>query len=123
MSRTDEEGSASLWVVGAMLLVLVTAVAALAVGGAVVARHRADSAADLAALAAAARIGTGGDPCAAAARLATANNADLQRCEADVRPDGRSGSVRVWVVIHVRLPVVGSRDAHGRARAGRGDVG
>jgi Putative Flp pilus-assembly TadE/G-like len=51
-------------------------------GAAVIARHRAESAADLAALAGAGRIGIGGDPCAAAAAIA----AGLTSCEVRLGP-------------------------------------
>lgn len=123
MRSVRDAGSATLWVVGAILLVLVTTVTALGYGTAVFARHRAESAADLAALAAAGQIGTGGDPCMAAADVAHANGAKLQRCEPSAGTDARSGTVRVWVAVSVSLPVVGERQAVGRARAGRGDVG
>jgi secretion/DNA translocation related TadE-like protein len=85
----------------------------------VLARHRAESAADFAALAAAGRIGVGGDGCAAAAALAAANGATLVRCRANLEPDGRTGTVDVTVSLAVRLPVLGAERVVGTARAGR----
>jgi secretion/DNA translocation related TadE-like protein len=83
-------GSAALWMVGlAMVLWLMTAAIVLA-GVAISARHRAATAADLAALsgaAAAARAQLAGDAngptlgCAAARASAVANNATLDSCQ------------------------------------------
>ncbi len=78
--RPDERGSATLFAVAVIgLLVLVGA--ALGVVGAMVHAHRAaQAAADLAALAGAEAGGRGGDPCAAAAGVARANGAELDSC-------------------------------------------
>ena len=85
MSRAPhaERGSATLFAVAVIgLLVLVGA--ALGVVAAMVHAHRvAQSAADLAALAGADAAGRGGDACAAAAQVAGANDASLDRCEVD----------------------------------------
>src|SRR6187455_609980 len=66
------------------MLVAVTAaiaLAAAAVGGSVVARHRAMSAADLAALAAADALARAdADPCAAAEHIAARHGVDLLEC-------------------------------------------
>ena len=86
---------------------------------AVLARHRAEAAADLAALAAAGRIGTGGDPCAAARQVAAADRATLRTCTLTLDPDGRSGTVRVVVAMRVDLPIAGAGTATARARAAR----
>lgn len=86
---------------------------------AVYARHRAESAADLAALAAAARIGVDGTGCAVARRVAAANGGQLRSCTADLGPDWRNGTVVVRVAVSVALPVVGMRVVVASARAGR----
>jgi secretion/DNA translocation related TadE-like protein len=116
----SDDGSASIWVLGcAALLAVVTAVAVLR-GTAVLARHRAEGAADLAALAAAAHIGVDSAACAAAAAVAAANGARVQSCVLSQGTDARSGTVVVRVVLPVDLPgaTVGSVSAS--ARAGRG---
>ncbi len=119
MTRERDAGSATLWVVGCIALLLVITEVAVVRAAAVVARHRAESAADLAALAAAQHIGIDDAQCAAAARIAAANAARLQSCSVHLAADGRSGSVLARVVLHVHLPVAGSRDVAASARAGR----
>ncbi|MYW04677.1 pilus assembly protein TadG-related protein, partial [Streptomyces sp. SID3343] len=59
--RRADEGSATVWVVALALIPVCAAVFVLAVAGAVAARHRAAGAADLAALAAAARVAGGAE--------------------------------------------------------------
>jgi secretion/DNA translocation related TadE-like protein len=112
-------GSASVWVLACSALVLLIGVATSLRTAAVLARHRAESAADFAALAAAGRIGIGGDSCGAAAALAAANGAALVRCRAKLGPDGRIGTVDVAVSLPVRLPVLGIERVIATARAGR----
>ena len=84
----DERGSATLFAL-ALIGVLVLVGAALGVVGAMVHAHRAaQSAADLAALAGAEARTRGGDPCLAAATVAAANGATVDSCAvegADVR--------------------------------------
>ncbi|SDS70216.1 helicase/secretion neighborhood TadE-like protein [Nocardioides scoriae] len=112
VGRAGECGAAAV-VATALLGVLLTAT--LAAGGVVgvVAAHRvAQSAADLAALAAARAVQDGRDPCAAAAGIATANRARLGSCrvsgwEVTVEAVARTG----------RLPG-GPLELHARARAG-----
>jgi secretion/DNA translocation related TadE-like protein len=82
-AEPDERGSATLFAV-AMIGVLVLVGAALGVVGAMVHAHRvAQSAADLAALAGAEARGRGGDPCAAAGSVARANGASVDSCVVD----------------------------------------
>lgn len=114
-----ERGSASVWVLGCIGLIGMLAFAATLQVAAVLCRHKAESAADLAALAAAGRIGVGGDPCTEATRIAVANGALMTACELQVAEDGRSGDVRVQVARDVRFPVVGLRHVTARARAKR----
>lgn len=80
---TDERGAATVLAV-AMAGVLLLVGAATGVVGAIVVDHRrAQAAADLAALAAAAHPDPGRDPCTTAARVATANGATLRSCRRD----------------------------------------
>jgi secretion/DNA translocation related TadE-like protein len=116
-----DSGSASVWVLACSALVLLIGVATSMRTAAVLARHRAESAADFAALAAAGRIGVGGDSCAAAAALAAANGAALVRCRTNLGPDGRTGIVDVSISLAVRLPVLGTERVVATARAGRLD--
>ena len=75
-----ERGAATVLVVACLSLLLVVG-SALGVVAAMVRDHRvAESAADLAALAGATALGSGQDPCAAAAAIARANDAALVGC-------------------------------------------
>jgi secretion/DNA translocation related TadE-like protein len=112
-----------LWVLACSALVLLVGIAVSLRTSAVLARHRAESAADLAALAAAGRIGFAGDVCAAAAPIARANGGVLVRCRPTIAPDGRSGVVDVVVGVAVDLPGTGERTTTASARAGRLAVG
>ncbi|SFK89114.1 Rv3654c family TadE-like protein [Geodermatophilus ruber] len=113
-SRTGERGSATVWVVALSGVLAAVGVAAVLVGTAVVARHRATGAADLAALAAAERA-VRGDPgaCSAAAAVAGANGAELTGCTVD-----GAAVVEVTVAVPVRLGPLGTGRAAARARAG-----
>ena len=109
---TDELGAGTVLAVAMMgLLVTVTVVAAGV--AAVIAAHRiAQSAADLAALAGAAAIQDGGDPCAQAAEVADRNRARLNGCEVE----GWNVSV---VVTASTAPLPGGvLDLRARGRAG-----
>ena len=109
-----ERGSASVLVLAlAVVLVLVGAVL-VAAGGAVVARHRAQSAADLGALAAAQRAPDGpSDACAAARAVVEAVGARVEECELQ----GVDAVVAVAVDLRGRMAALGP--ARGSARAGR----
>lgn len=93
-------------------MLITVAVACGVAAGAVLAHRRAQSAADLAALAAATAAQGGSDPCGAAARVARRNHAILRACSVT----GWDASVRVSVDgprmagMTMRLPA--------RARAG-----
>ena len=108
-----ERGSATVWVLVLCGVLATVGMAVVLTGAAVVARHRAGTAADLAALAGATRAVQGADACAEAARLAAANAAELTGCE--VEPGSR---VRVTVSVPVVLGRLGVFSATGRARAG-----
>jgi secretion/DNA translocation related TadE-like protein len=117
--RRRDAGSAGVWLLACCGLLGLVAAAAVVREVAVVARHQAESAADLAALAGAEQIGAAGDACAAARRIAGANGAHLTGCRVHPSTDGRSGTVRVDVAIAVRMPLVGAQMITAAARAGR----
>lgn len=117
--RRGDRGSATVWVLGFGALVVATAMVAVIAGSAVLARHHAEQAADLGALAAAQQIGRAGEPCLAARRVVTANGAEVRSCLATLDASGRSGSVAVVVTKPARFPLVGSRTVTARARAAR----
>lgn len=111
MTRRGDRGSATPFAIACLgLLVLVAA--ALGVTAAMVAAHRrAQSAADLAALAAAGALGGGADPCGVGVRVADANGATLTACEVA----GRDVRVRVEVAGPRWLGQTGDLTAHARA--------
>jgi secretion/DNA translocation related TadE-like protein len=117
-TRVADRGSATIWVAIACLVTWSVAIVALSVGGVVAARHRAASAADLAALAGAQTLAAGGgDPCVAAQRVASAARARVVSCDVAI-----DGSLRV--VVEAALPWLLARWPHlpparARARAGR----
>ena len=77
----SDRGSATVWSVGAIAVLCVVFGVVLALGQAVVVRHRAAGGADLAALAAADHWADGGTAaCARADRVARAQRARLVRC-------------------------------------------
>lgn len=79
--RGGDRGSATVWSVGAIALLCAVFGVGLALGQAVVTRHRAAGAADLAALAAAEHWAEGrAAACARADRVARAQGAGLVRC-------------------------------------------
>lgn len=83
MSRSDR-GSATVWVLAAGLVMVSAGALGAAYGSAVVARHRAQVAADLGALAGAARAVFGASAaCAEARRIVVANSAALAACQLD----------------------------------------
>ncbi|MFE4051915.1 Rv3654c family TadE-like protein [Streptomyces sp. YIM B13518] len=80
-ARRSDRGSATVWSVGAIAVLCVVFGVVLALGHAVVVRHRAAGGADLAALAAADHWTEGGTAaCARADRVARAQGARLVRC-------------------------------------------
>jgi len=113
----DDQGSATIWVLAAMSVVLLAGFAGIALGAAVLARHRAENAADLAAVAGATALVSGsGAPCAAAAALVHANGGQLVSCSVLIDD----------VVVSVRVAPVGLParwgSAEARARAGPVDL-
>ena len=112
-------GAAALWVLACCALLLVVSSVGVMRAAAVLARHRAEAAADLAALAAAGRLGTAQPPCPWAAELARRNGGQLQTCRVQGDDAGRGGTVDVVVAVPVRLPLIGSAQVRASARAGR----
>jgi len=108
-----DRGSGTVLVVGAIGLLLTLVTSALSVVTAVVASHRAQSAADLGALAAAGALVRGelpGAACAAAGRIAGRGGAVLTSCRAE-----SDLSVEVVVNVAATLPRVGVATARSRA--------
>ncbi|MGA5729523.1 Rv3654c family TadE-like protein [Streptomyces seoulensis] len=80
-NREGDRGSATVWSLGVIALLCVVFGAVLGLGHAVVVRHRAAGAADLAALAAADHWAEGAEAaCDAGRRVASAQGARLVRC-------------------------------------------
>jgi secretion/DNA translocation related TadE-like protein len=103
-----DRGSATLLAVAMVALILAACGGAVVVGTAVIARHRAQSAADLAALAAAGRLAAGqATACGWAASLANSMHASVAGC---VVQD-------LDVIVTVDVPVPLSRWGIGSARA------
>jgi secretion/DNA translocation related TadE-like protein len=119
VDRRSDRGAATVWILGLGAVIIAVALATVLRGSAVLARHRLERAADLAALAAAEQIGRSGEPCAAASRIAAANASLLTSCTAQLDPTGRSGTVAVVLSGTVHLPLVGARTLSTRARAAR----
>lgn len=108
--RSRDRGAASIFVLAMGLFLVASGVAGAMVAGARVARHAARNAADLAALAGAARVIEGSGPaCAVARRYAEANGARMVSCE-----------VSGWeMVVRTEVPVRSSAlVATAAARAG-----
>ncbi|GAA2220340.1 hypothetical protein GCM10009850_122240 [Nonomuraea monospora] len=96
-----------------MGLLMAVATALATVGSVRVAHHRANSAADLSALAAAklALVDPEGG-CDRASELAAENGVELARCQI-------TGDVAdVWTALSISLPLLGRRTVQGRSRAG-----
>ena len=110
--RSRDDGSATVLVVAMAGVLMFVMVGLSAVGGLVTAQRRAQSAADLAALAGAAAVEA--DACAAALRVARANAASLDGCAVTGRD--------VRVTVSVAGPRLVGRDPRitAEARAGPG---
>ncbi len=113
-SSTRERGSGTVLILAVLSVAALLAIAAGLVGRAVTARHRAQSAADLAALAAAAAWPQ--PSCTEAARVAAANGGVLIGCL-----PGSAGSVTVTVLVPVQI-LSGLSPARATARAGPASI-
>ena len=111
MSR--DRGSATVWLAGLAALIGLVTLVALVHGSAVITRHKAATAADLAALAAAARVPDGAAAaCATAKEIAARNGGSLARCALS------GDDVEIEVTRPVVLGSLGSWLATASARAG-----
>lgn len=106
-SSSRDAGAASVLVLAIVAAVIALVGFTVLLGKAMAARHEAQSAADLGALAAAETLQWGGAACESAARAVATNDAELVGCEV-------SGE---YVVVRVRVPVAGVW-ASAAARAG-----
>jgi hypothetical protein len=138
MSEREDRGSAAVWLIALAMVLWSSTTAVVLVGVAIAARHRAATAADLAALAAATvetRAAFGGDPatssggtagapttpsgdqsvraCAAAEAIAVANDATVVACRLVGSVVEVTAVVRVPGVAHLALGSVSAK-----ARAG-----
>lgn len=117
---TSDAGSGSVYVLVAAGAVLALGLAAAAVGDAVVQRHRADSMADLAALAGAGALVRGEDGCAAAGAYVGADGARVVTCRVEPGPA---------ILVRIQLPAgpvlsrVGLATVTAQARAGPASPG
>ena len=108
-----DRGSATVWAVAGVAVIMTVFLVGLHLGSAVIARHRAEAAADLAALAAAGIAVEGVEAaCDRAGELAAAMGGTVTSCG----PVGWDALVEVRVPTEVALP--GIDGAAGRARAG-----
>lgn len=111
----DDGGYATVAAAGVIVGVVTVLILLVYVGAAVIARHRAQSAADLAALAAAVAHNTGTERACAEARTVV----DSQRTGAQLHRCAPSGDdVVVEVGVPISLGFFGFRDATASARAG-----
>lgn len=118
-TRPADRGSASVWVLALSGVVLLSGVASVLAGLAIISRHEAGTAADLAALAAASQALSGsGVACARAEEIARINGAELQSCDLEA-----DGVVDVAVTVTVRFGSLGLGVARAEARAGPVELG
>ncbi|HLV58865.1 MAG TPA: Rv3654c family TadE-like protein [Natronosporangium sp.] len=106
-----DRGSASVWCLAVGAVLLAAGLAATSLGAAQVARHQAQAAADLAALAGAPHAARGpAAACQRAAEIATANRARLVGCRVE--------GLDVVVTVEVESTLPAPRPASAAARAG-----
>jgi secretion/DNA translocation related TadE-like protein len=114
---TAERGSVTVLTAATLLIALVLAMGCADIGRVLVARERAQTAADASALAAAQELAIPGgrDPSEVAADYATRNGATLTACDCAV--DGTEATVTVTVDAGSLLLFPGERTASARAKA------
>lgn len=116
--RHDDRGVATVWAATAVAVLIAVLAAMLDLAGATAVRHRAEAAADLAALAAAGHAQDGGEAaCARATQIAASGGARVVLCRL------RGWEAVVEVEMGVRLSLLGATTVRGRARAGPVAVG
>ncbi|MBD3143295.1 Rv3654c family TadE-like protein [Microbispora bryophytorum] len=110
---SQERGSATIWTVALMAAVWAVAMVAVQVGVARVARHRAQSAADLGALGAArVALAVPDEACDRAQAITSANGASLRSCSLS------DGVAEVAVAVRFVVPLLGPATATASASAG-----
>lgn len=115
----SERGSAGVWVLALSGVILLSGAASVLAGMAIISRHEAGTAADLAALAAASRAFSGPEvACAAGQDIADANGAELVSCTLSA-----DGVVDVTVTVTVQFGSLGLGVARADARAGPAGTG
>jgi secretion/DNA translocation related TadE-like protein len=113
MADKTDRGSATLLSLGIAAVLLGGCAVGVLWAAVSVGHHRADAAADLAALSAAqAQQSNPGDACTAAGRIADAQRVSLKYCHAE------GDTVAVVVVVRLDLGVLGTPVVTGEARAG-----
>jgi secretion/DNA translocation related TadE-like protein len=108
-----DRGLATIWAAAAVAALVAIAVLGINLGAAIVGRHRAEAAADLAALAAASHAADGAlAACAQGARVTDAMAVALVSCHLS------GWDAYVETEVHPPVPALPGAVAHGRARAG-----
>ncbi|TQS13383.1 flp pilus-assembly TadE/G-like family protein [Microbispora sp. SCL1-1] len=108
-----ERGSATIWTIALMIFVWAAAMVVVQVGVARVARHRAQSAADLSALGAArVALAVPDEACHRAEAITVANGAVLRSCSLS------GGVAEIVVTMRFVVPLLGSATATASASAG-----
>ncbi|MEU6424653.1 Rv3654c family TadE-like protein [Microbispora sp. NPDC046973] len=108
-----ERGSATIWTIALMTAVWTVAMVVVQVGIARVARHRAQSAADLGALGAArVALAVPDEACHRAEAITAANGASLRSCSLS------GGVAEVAVTVRFAVPLLGPATASASASAG-----
>ena len=120
VSGGSDRGSATVFAAALSLVLVMAATAAVLVVAVVLAGHRARSAADVAALAAATAEVGGGDPCSAARANARTNGAEVTTCQVAGESSSFVVAVTVTVPTGLRspLPVAVGAEAHAGNVAG-----
>jgi secretion/DNA translocation related TadE-like protein len=125
MTAESDEGSATLWVLGLATVLWISVAGVVLVGVAIGARHRAATAADLSALAAASALeraqlehnpNPAGAACAVARTVAAANDSTVDRCEVIGAIVDVTTRVAIPALASVRF--LGVESISARARAG-----
>ena len=109
--KRGEQGAGTVLAVAMIGIVVTVTIGTSGAVGVVAGHRRAQSAADLSALAGATTLQNGGDACQSASAIAGRNGAELQRCQVD------GTEVAVVVARTVRLPGL-PMELKARARAG-----
>lgn len=110
--RVGERGSGTVLVLVVMMMLGITGGSVALVGAAIGVRHRAETAADLAALSGAAALARGTPPCPIAARIARVNGATVETCNV------AGAMVNVTVTLQPQGPLARLPPARARAKAG-----